>query len=178
MGLGKAYLDDVIFSFRKYKGMAEQAMRQVDDTIFFHKPADYSNSIAAVVKHVAGNLLSRWTDFLTTDGEKPTRDRDSEFVIGPGDTRPSLLAAWEAGWDALFRGLSGLGEPDLGKNVLIREEEHSVLQAIDRSLTHTIYHIGQIVYLARLYKKDGWEWITIPPGQTRRHKAQGHQYLK
>jgi hypothetical protein len=178
MPLWKAYFDDIIFSFRKHKQMTEQAVRQVDDKAFFHKPAEFSNSIAAVMKHVAGNLASRWTDFLTTDGEKPTRDRDAEFIIGPDDTRPKVLAAWEAGWAALFGSLEGLGEADLPKKITIRGEEHSVFQAIHRSLTHTAYHVGQIVYLARMLKTDGWEWLTIPPGQSRQYGARGSGYLK
>jgi uncharacterized damage-inducible protein DinB len=178
MPLWQAYLEDILFSFRKQKELAEKAFRQVDsDEAFFGKPAEFSNSIAAVIKHVAGNLASRWTDFLTTDGEKPWRDRDAEFVITEADTRANLLRAWEAGWDALFRTLAGLGEGDLQKRVTIRGEEHSVFQALHRSLSHTAYHTGQIVYLCRMVQKDGWEWITIPPGQSRQLKAQGRKYL-
>src|SRR5262249_28266772 len=111
MALGKAYLDDIVFSFRKQKDLAEKAFRQVTaDEDFFRKPGPFSNSIAAVIKHVAGNLASRWTDFLTSDGDKPWRDRDAEFIITPEDTRARLLEAWEAGWDTLFRTLAGLGE--------------------------------------------------------------------
>jgi hypothetical protein len=127
---------------------------------------------------VAGNLASRWTDFLTTDGDKSWRDRDGEFIIGPGDTRSSLVAAWETGWTAVLQTLAGLHEADLLKTVTIRREPHTVFQAIHRSVTHTSYHVGQIVYLARLMTRDGWEWITIPPGQSRQWKAQGGNYLK
>jgi hypothetical protein len=143
MSLWKACLDDILFSFRKSKEFAEKAFRQVVDEAFFSKPGEHSNSIAVVVKHVAGNLASRWTDFLATDGDKPWRDRDAEFVIGPEDTRPSLLAAWESGWAAAFQTLAGLHEEDLLKRVTIRGEEHTVVQAIQRSLTHTAYHVGQ-----------------------------------
>ena len=174
MSLWKAYLDDMAFSFRKHKELAEQAFGQLQDGEFFHKPGEHSNSVAVIVKHLAANLRSRWTDLLTSDGDKPWRDRDAEFVIGPEDTRPRLLAAWEAGWAALFRSLGGLGEGDLLKRVAIRGEEHTVLQAIDRALTHAAYHAGQIVYVARLVKTEGWQWITIPPGQS---KARGRQYL-
>jgi hypothetical protein len=166
------------FSFRKQKELAEKAFRQVDDQSFFNKPAEHSNSIAIVIKHVAGNLASRWTDFLTTDGDKPWRDRDAEFIVGPEDTRPSLLAAWEAGWSALFQTLESLRETDLLKPVTIRGEEHTVFQAIHRSLTHIAYHVGQIVYLSRLLTKQGWQWITIPPGQSQQAKAKGGNYLK
>jgi len=174
----KAYLDDIIFGFRKHKELAEKAFRQVDDRGFFHKPGEHSNSIAIIIKHVAGNLASRWTDFLTTDGDKPWRDRDAEFLIGPEDTRERLLAAWDAGWASLFQTLAGLHEEDLLKKVTIRREEHTVFQAIHRSLTHTAYHVGQIVYLLRLVTKEGWQWITIPPGQSQQVKDKGGKYLK
>src|SRR5262249_12064741 len=119
----KAYLEDIIFSFRKHKELAEKAFRQVEDQGFFQKPGEHSNSIALVIKHVAGNLASRWTDFLTTDGDKPWRDRDAEFVIRPEDTRERLLAAWEAGWSALFQTLADLQEADLLKKVTIPRQE-------------------------------------------------------
>src|SRR5262249_27922241 len=106
----QSYLEDIIFSFRKHKELAEKAFRQVGDEGFFKKPGEHSNSIAVIIKHVAGNLASRWTDFLTTDGDKPWRDRDAEFVIGPDDSRRSLLAAWEGGWTALFQTLGNLQE--------------------------------------------------------------------
>jgi hypothetical protein len=174
----QSYLEDIIFSFRKQKELAEKAFRQVGDEGFFKKPGEHSNSIAVIIKHVAGNLASRWTDFLTTDGDKPWRDRDAEFVIGPEDSRTTLLAAWERGWTALFQTLGILREADLLKQVTIRGEEHSVFQAIHRSLTHTSYHVGQVVYLSRLVSKDGWEWITIPPGQSGQFHARGGKYLK
>jgi uncharacterized damage-inducible protein DinB len=178
VSLWQAYLEDILFSFRKHKELAEKAFRQVGDEDFFKKPGEHSNSIAAIIKHVAGNLASRWTDFLTTDGDKPWRDRDAEFVIGPEDTRPSLLAAWERGWSLLLQTLGLLQEADLVKRVTIRREEHTVFQAVHRSLTHTSYHAGQIVYLSRLLTKEGWQWVTIPPGQSRQAKDKGGQYLK
>jgi hypothetical protein len=178
VSLWKDYLEDILFNFRKHKELAEKALRQVADEDFFKKPGEHSNSIAAVVKHVGGNLASRWTDILTSDGDKPWRDRDAEFVIGPEDTRPNLLAAWEKGWASLFQTLGSLQEADLVKKVTIRREEHTVFQALHRSLTHTAYHVGQIVYLSRLMTKGGWEWITISPGQSQQWKAQGGKYLK
>jgi hypothetical protein len=178
VSLWKAYLEDIIFSFRKQKELAEKAFRQVDDQGFFQKPGEHSNSIAIVIKHVAGNLASRWTDFLTTDGDKPWRDRDAEFLIGPDDTRERLLAAWEAGWAALLQTLAGLHEEDLLKKVTIRGEAHTVFQAVHRSLTHTAYHVGQIVYLSRLVTREGWQWITIPPGLSQQAKDRGGNYLK
>jgi hypothetical protein len=178
VSLWKAYLEDILFSFRKHKELAEKAFRQVEDEDFFKKPGDDSNSIAIIIKHVGGNLASRWTDFLTTDGDKPWRDRDAEFIIGPEDTRPSLLTAWERGWSALFQTLGNLQEADLLKKVTIRREEHTVFQAIHRSLTHTAYHVGQIVYLSRLLTREGWQWITIPPGHSQQWKDRGGKYLK
>jgi len=178
MSVWKAYHDDITFSFRKQKQMAEQAFGQVkSDEDFFRKPGEFSNSIAAILKHVAGNLASRWTDFLTSDGEKPWRDRDAEFVITDADTRAHLLAAWETGWNTLFQTLAGLREEHLAMRITIRGEEHSVLQALHRSLTHTAYHTGQIVYLSRLMQQEGWQWLTIPPGQSRQFKAQAKKYL-
>ncbi len=149
MSLWNAYLEDILFSFRKQKQLAEKAFRQVKDENFFTKLGEHSNSIAIIIKHVAGNLASRWTDFLTTDGDKPWRDRDAEFIIGPEDTGQNLITAWERGWNALFQNLGNLQEADLLKKVTIRREEHTVFQAIHRSLTHTAYHVGQIVYLSR-----------------------------
>jgi hypothetical protein len=179
MSLGKAYLADVIFSFRKQKEWAEKAFGQLEsDEDFFKKPGEKSNSVAIIVKHVAGNLASRWTDVLTSDGEKPWRDRDGEFIIGAEDTRPNLLAAWEKGWDILFQALGALEEGDLLKTITIRREPHTVMQAIQRSLTHAAYHTGQIMYIARLVKKDGWQWITVPPGQSRQVRERGGNYLK
>jgi hypothetical protein len=179
MSLWKAYHEDVVFSFRKQKDWAEQAFAQLDtDAEFFRKPGENSNSVALIVKHLAGNLRSRWTDFLTTDGDKPWRDRDAEFLLGPDDTRERLLAAWQEGWATLFHSLAGLSEGDLLKTVTIRGEGHTVLQAIHRALTHAAYHTGQILYVARLVKPDSPVWITIPPGQSQQVKARGGNYLK
>jgi hypothetical protein len=169
----KAYLDDVVFSFGKQKQMAEQAFGQLEDDAFFRKPGEQSNSVAIIMKHLAGNLKSRWTDFQTSDGDKPWRDRDGEFILRSEDSRVRLLTAWEEGWDALLGTLNGLGEQDLQKKVTIRGEEHTVLKAIDRALTHAAYHVGQILYVARLVKQGDWHWITIPPGQSQ----QGRKYL-
>jgi uncharacterized damage-inducible protein DinB len=170
-----AYRDDIVFSFRKHKEMAEKAVAQLDDDLFLRRPGEHSNSVAIIVKHMAGNLESRWTDFLTSDGDKPWRDRDAEFSIGPDDTRAHLRAAWDRGWGALFQALAALQESDWTRTVLIRGEPHSVMQAIHRALTHAAYHTGQIVYLARLLQTGAWTWITIPPGQSKEH---GRRYLQ
>ncbi len=178
MNLWTACRDDIILSFRRQKELAEKAMTQLDDELFFRKPGEHSNSIALIVKHVAGNLTSRWTDFLTTDGEKPDRDRDGEFVISPADTRANLLARWDRGFEILTASLQDLSEGDVTRTVTIRSEPHLVLQAIHRSLTHTSYHVGQIVYLGRLLKTDGWKWITIPPGESKTFNSQPRTYLE
>jgi uncharacterized damage-inducible protein DinB len=160
------FLPDIIFEFRRYKSLADRAMVHLDDQQFFHRPAEQVNSVALIVKHVAGNLPSRWTDFLTTDGEKPGRNRDQEFVITKEDTRAALQAAWERGWVVLFDSMESLSEPDLEKSVKIRGESHTVPQALLRSLSHTAYHAGQILYLVRLLKPSS-PWLTVPPGKSK-----------
>jgi uncharacterized damage-inducible protein DinB len=179
----RTYLDEIAYCFRKEKEWADKAHIQVQsDSDFFRQPGEFSNSIAAIIKHVAGNLNSRWRDFLTSDGEKPDRNRDDEFVIEGQDTRVNLLAAWEKGWATLFDTLAILTDDDLGKTIRIRGEEHTVHQALLRSLAHVSYHTGQIVYLSRLMQKDGWKWITIAPGGSKQFNEamrtqQGKKYL-
>ncbi len=163
-------LGNLVHEFGYHKDQADRALAQLDDEAFFRKPADHSNPVGVIVKHLAGNLASRWTDFLTSDGEKPTRDRDAEFVLTPQDTRGSLLAAWERGWQTLFSTLHSLGEADLGRTILIRGEEHTVLQALLRGLTHAAYHTGQILYLVRLWRPEG-TWLTVAPGQSCMHRG-------
>ena len=160
---------DLTHEFRRYKGMADRAMAELADEAFFHRPGEVVNPVALIVKHVAGNLASRWTDFLTSDGEKPNRNRDGEFTLTPADTRAGLLDSWERGWGVLFSALAGLSEADLGKSITIRGEPHRVQQALLRSVNHTVYHVGQILYLARMLNPGG-TWQTIPPGQSRTHK--------
>ena len=159
---------DFAHEYRRHKNLADRAMASLSDEAFFHRPAETVNPIALIVKHLAGNLVSRWTDFLTSDGDKPSRDRDNEFQLGPQDTRPNLMAAWERGWKTLFDALDGLTDADLGKTVMIREEKHTVRQALLRNATHTAYHVGQILYLARMLSPDS-PWLTIAPGQSRTH---------
>lgn len=156
---------DVVHEFHRHKGLAERATNPLTDHQFFMRPAEHANSIAIIVKHLAGNLFSRWTDFLTSDGEKPTRNRDTEFLLTPNDTRESLIQAWELGWSALFNALKNTSDADLEKTVTIRGEPHRVQQALLRGLTHVSYHVGQILYLARLVNPGG-AWLTIPPGQS------------
>jgi len=183
MSASQTYLEEITFGFRKQKEWADKAFAQVQaDSDFFHKPGEFSNSIAAILKHVAGNLSSRWRDFLTSDGEKPDRNRDAEFLIGEQDTRANLIAAWERGWSILFDTLATLTDDDFWTTIHIRGEEHTVHQALLRSLAHVAYHTGQIVYLSRLMQKDGWEWITIPPGRSQQFNEamdaqRGKKYL-
>ncbi len=164
--LEELFVKETIKAFRSQKELAEKAMAQVSDEEFFQEPGPRSHSIAKTVKHVAGNLESRWKDFLTTDGEKPDRDRDSEFQITSRDSRSHLMAFWEQGWKTLFDTLEGLEPRDLAKTVRIRNEPHSVPLAVQRSLAHTSYHAGQITYLSRLLKQGEWQWLTIAPGQS------------
>jgi hypothetical protein len=156
-----SYLQDSLSLFRHYKQLADRAMAQVRDEDLLVMLDGESNSIALVVKHMAGNMLSRWTNFLTTDGEKPTRDRDSEFVDPPA-TRAALLKIWEEGWACLFAALEPLSDADLGRTVMIRSEPHSVMQAINRQVAHYSYHVGQIVLLAKHLAGDRWHSLTVP----------------
>jgi len=156
-----SYLKDSLGVFRHYKKLAERAMEQLNDEQFFAVLDDESNSIAIIVKHMAGNMRSRWTDFLTTDGEKPTRCRDTEFE-DPPTTREAVLAMWEEGWCCLFTALEPLAEADLARTVAIRGEAHSVTQAINRQLAHYPYHCGQIVFLAKHLSHASWKALTIP----------------
>jgi len=161
------YLEDAGSLFRMYRKLAEAAMAQVGDEAFFTVISPESNAIAAIVKHLAGNMRSRWTEFLTSDGEKPWRDRDAEFVIGPADTRAALMEHWQEAWQVLFATLESLTEADLGRAVTIRGERHSVLQAIQRQLTHYAYHSGQIVLLARhLSPPQAWTTLSVPRGRS------------
>lgn len=162
----RPFLDTALSEFRKYKRMAEAALAQIDDAAFFAVLGPDENSPALVVKHVTGNQLSRWTDFLTTDGEKPDRQRDEEFERRDADTRAALMARWEQGWARLFSALEPLTEADLARTVAIRGEPHSVLQAVVRQQTHYAYHVGQIVLLARHAAGLRWKSLSIPRGRS------------
>jgi hypothetical protein len=156
-----SYLDDSIALFRQYKKLGEKAIAQVADEHLFTTLDDEANSIAILVKHMTGNMRSRWIDFLTSDGEKPDRNRDCEFV-DPMPTRESLLADWEAGWTCVFAALEPLTDADLVRTVLIRGEAHSVTQAINRQVAHYAYHIGQIVLLAKHFASEHWQSLSVP----------------
>ena len=161
--LGEHYLKDSIASLRAYKKMAEKALDQLEEDEFFRTLDEEGNSVAIIMKHMAGNMFSRWTDFLTTDGEKPWRNRDDEFVDSFG-SRAELLELWERGWACLLKTLKSLKPEDLGKTVSIRGEPHSVPLALERSLGHTCYHIGQIVQVARIHAAEHWKTLTISRG--------------
>ncbi len=156
-----SYLEDSLALFRYYKNLAERAMAQVTDEQLLAVLDDEMNSIAVIVKHMAGNMRSRWTDFLTSDGEKPDRQRDSEFV-DPPCTREALLAVWEEGWRCLLGTLETLTDQDLQRTVTIRGEAHSVMQAINRQVAHYSYHCGQIVLLAKHFKHSEWQSLSVP----------------
>jgi hypothetical protein len=157
-------------SFQYHKSLADRAVAQISDAALHRSLDAETNSIAVVMQHVAGNLASRWTDFLTTDGEKPWRNRDHEFVDANA-SRAELLAAWDAGWNQLFVSLAALVPDDLQRQVMIRGEAHSVPLAIQRSLAHVSYHVGQIVILARHWAGDQWTTLTIPRGGSAAHNA-------
>lgn len=174
----ESYLSLLLREFRGIKQLADGAMAQVDDQAFFAAPGPEDNSIAIIVKHVGGNLLSRWRDFLTADGEKPNRDRDSEFVVDSADTRAQLMAIWESGWQTLFAALEPLGDGDLSRTVKIRGEALTVLQAANRQLTHYAYHAGQIVYVAKHLRGSAWKSLSIPKGQSVQFNQSGRKYIE
>jgi hypothetical protein len=147
--------------FLRYKSLGDRAFEQIDEPDFSWKPEPESNSIAILIQHVGGNLLSRWTDFLGSDGEKPWRRRDEEFEE-TASHREELLERWEKGWGTLFTALDSMGEDTLARTIHIRGEPHTVLQALQRSLAHTAYHVGQIVYLAKAARGGEWRTLSMP----------------
>ena len=161
---GALYLKDAILQLRAYKKMGEKAIAQVYDSGLTKVLYSDANSIAILVKHMSGNMRSRWTMFLTTDGEKPDRDRDSEFELSEEPTREELITWWDDGWARVFDAIEHLKPEDLGRTVTIRGQPHSVLQAINRQLMHYAYHIGQIVQVARIHTGERWNTLTIPRG--------------
>lgn len=160
-----SYLEDSLALFRHYKRLAEEAIDQVTDEQLFTTLDEEMNSIAVIMKHMAGNMRSRWTDFLTTDGEKPDRNRDTEFV-DPPPTRESLMQTWSDGWNAMFTALGPLTDADLNRTVTIRGEAHSVMQAINRQTAHYAYHCGQIIFLAKHLHHVNWKSLSVPRGQS------------
>jgi hypothetical protein len=162
-----AYIRDVVHTFKSYKALAERAIAQVPAESDLHQELDASsNSIAVIVKHVGGNLRSRFRDFLTTDGEKPDRDRDGEFTMPALASRDELLRGWNDGWAVALGSLEALTPEDLDRTVFIRGKALLVPEALSRSVTHTAYHVGQIVYLARHFASPNWTSLTIPKGDS------------
>ncbi len=165
------YLEDVVRRFRKQKQVAERALAQVSDAQFSATLDEGSNSLAILVKHMAGNIRSRWTDFLTSDGEKPDRRRDAEFLAEEGDTRATAMERWESSWPILFDSLERLRPEDLLTVVRIRGEAHTVVEAISRALTHVAYHVGQIVMLAKHFAGDRWQTLSVARGKSAEYDA-------
>jgi uncharacterized damage-inducible protein DinB len=168
-----SYLKDSTDLFRYYKKLGERAMAQCPDEALFTTLDTESNSIAIIVKHMAGNMRSRWTDFLTTDGEKPDRNRDTEFEEPP-KTRGELMEMWESGWKFVFDALEPLTDEDLARTVTIRNEPHSVMQAINRQVAHYTHHVGQILFLAKHLTVKSWgKWqsLSVPRGQSKQFSA-------
>ena len=166
-GHGTDFLRESVAGFHALKEQAERALAQADDPAFFAVLDNESNSLAVLVAHLAGNALSRWTDFLTTDGEKPTRRRDAEFDLDPRLSREELMKRWEAGWAALFAAVEPLAAADLERTVTIRGEPHTVMQAILRQTRHYAYHVGQIVQLAKHYRGADWQTLSLPRAPVR-----------
>ena len=161
----RLYLTDIRAQLGKLQASAERAMAQVPDAAFFAAPDTETNSIAIAVKHMSGNLRSRFTDFLTSDGEKPARRRDAEFVMEEGDTREALMAAWAEAWETLYAAVEALDTTDLTRTIHIRAEPMPATVALNRALSHLAYHVGQIVLLAKHYAGPAWQTLTLPRAQ-------------
>jgi hypothetical protein len=159
---GAAYLTEAVRVLRQYKTMADRAVAQLEPDAIFDVLDDESNSIAVIMQHMAGNMRSRWTDFLTSDGEKPNRNRDAEFEMPAGTTAADVRRSWEHGWSVTLAAVEALTPADLDGEVRIRNEPHSVLQAVSRQLTHYAYHVGQIVLLAKHQQGSAWQTLSIP----------------
>jgi hypothetical protein len=166
-----AYLDSVKKQFEYYKLLGDKTFSQLKDEHLFWQYNDDSNSIATIVKHLWGNMLSRWTDFLTTDGEKEWRNRDAEFE-NDVSTREELLKKWNEGWECLFNALNSISDTDLGRMVYIRNQGHTIMEAINRQLAHYPYHIGQIVFLGKMLAENGWNSLSIPKGKSQDFNAE------
>lgn len=164
------YLDSARRQFMMYKQLGEKALAQIDDKDLDWQANEDSNSIVAIMKHMWGNMLSRWTDFLTTDGEKPWRKRDAEFENEVMD-RATLMKKWEEGWQCLFDALNSITDNDLEKIIYIRNEGHTILEAINRQIAHYSYHVGQIVYISKLRVKGEWNSLSIPRNKSDEYNA-------
>jgi hypothetical protein len=166
MTAAEHYLHDAVKEFKKMKALAERALAQVSEAQLFREIDAESNSLAIIMKHLSGNMRSRWTEFLSSDGEKPDRNRDTEFELDTADTKTALLERWEDGWRRVFAAIEPLGGDDLLRPVVIRGEPHTVLQAINRQLTHYAQHVGQILFLVKHLAGDKWQTLSIPRGKS------------
>jgi hypothetical protein len=176
--VGSHYLDEVQRQLRGHKRLGEGAMSQLSNEELFVTIDPESNSIAILIKHLAGNMRSRFTDFLTSDGEKPNRNRDQEFEITPATTRADVLRWWEEGWNRVFGSVAELKPEDLLRTVTIRGEPHTVLQAINRQLAHYSAHIAQMIFLAKHLRSSEWKTLSIPRGKSKEFSAMGQKYDK
>lgn len=165
------FLKSMDRQFRYYKSLGEKAMSQIGDEQLFYQPHEDANSIGSIVKHMWGNMLSRWTDFLTTDGEKPWRQRDAEFD-NDIQSRELLMQKWEEGWQCVLNAIGSITDNELGMIIYIRNEGHTVLEAINRQIAHYSYHVGQIVYAAKLFKKGEWDSLSIPRNKSNDYNQQ------
>ncbi|QNK64621.1 DUF1572 family protein [Pedobacter sp. PAMC26386] len=165
------YLESVIKQFEYYKMLGEKTFDQLTDADFFYQYNEESNSIAVIVKHVSGNMLSRWTDFLTTDGEKEWRNRDTEFENDVQD-RTALMRSWKQGWDCLFKALNTINDSNFEQTVYIRNQGHSITEAVNRQLAHYPYHIGQIVFIGKMLKDKHWNSLSIPRGASQKYNGE------
>lgn len=175
--MAETYLQLVIREFQRLQSLADGAMSQLSDERFFAIPSPGDNSVAVIVKHVGGNLVSRWTDFLTSDGEKPGRNRDTEFQVGAGEDRTRLMQTWSHGWATLFAALEPLSDSDVTRVITIRGEPLTVLQAVNRQLTHYAYHVGQIVYVAKHHCGPAWRTLSIPVGRSAEFNRTPQRYV-
>jgi uncharacterized damage-inducible protein DinB len=168
--IAEVYLLESLKSFKGLKSTVEKAIAQLSDEEIHYIPSSESNSVAIIMKHLAGNMISRWTDFLTSDGEKPNRNRDEEFT-DYFNSREELMSNWNSAWDVLLNTIKELKEDDLLKEIFIRGESHTVIRALKRQLVHYAYHTGQIVYIAKMIKNKKWETLSIPAGKSDHYKA-------
>jgi len=176
--LGTHYLANVLGEFHLLKKQAERAIEQLSDEQMFATLDAESNSVAVLVKHLAGNMRSRWTDFLTSDGEKPDRFRDQEFLLDANTSRAEVMSWWEQGWQLVFNAIEPLQPEDAMRSIIIRQEPHTVVQAINRQLTHYATHVGQIVFLAKHLKSAEWKTLSVPRGQSEQFNQQHFDRLK
>lgn len=166
MSLARNYIASVTFEFERYKGYGDSVLNQLSEEQLFWRPSETDNSIAIIINHLAGNMRSRWTNFLTEDGEKSWRNRDEEFE-NPPQTKKELLLLWEKGWNVLFEALNEINDSNFATLIKIRNQDHTITEAVNRQLAHYASHVGQIVFLGKMIKKEDWISLTIPKGRSK-----------